>query len=448
MTQSITTNTFGVAKWVVSADATQGTHTTIATALTSASSGDTIFIRNGTYTENITLKSGVNLAALTPDQLTPNVTISGTVTASFTGTVSMSGILLQTNGATACLATSGSNTGTLNLSNCSFSGIANTAITMNSATQVVNCYVCTSTTASNNLLFAITTGTINFYSCSLLSGSGASTVAAGASNFFNCVCSLLSVTTSGSGSFNVYSSRFDQTANNQTVFTLAGTGSSIISGSILFSGSGSAISIGTGTALGLYGSSVSSTNTNAITGAGTLNYGPITFTNTSQTINVTTQTPLPLGPVIVSGGQPCFLYTLNTNGTNTTGNGAEYVIGTQALTKVFDQASNMTTGGTFTAPYTGRYQFILNVTVSSVTAAMTVGFLKIITTARTHFLAVCNPFSLQAVGNSATMSASIVTDMTAGNTATFSVTIQNGVGNTVTVQGSNDETSISGYLVC
>ena len=70
-------NKFGVAKWIVDSTASLGTHTTIAAALTSASSGDTIFIRPGTFTENLTLKAGVDLCAFDCDALTPNVTIDG-----------------------------------------------------------------------------------------------------------------------------------------------------------------------------------------------------------------------------------------------------------------------------------------------------------------------------------------------------------------------------------
>src|SRR6185503_17737268 len=105
--QVISTGTFTTAKWIVSSDITQGTHTTIAAALTSASSGDTIFIRPGTYTENLTLKAGVALCAYVCDAFEPNVIISGTCTFTAAGTVSISGIRLQTNNA-ALLAVTGS----------------------------------------------------------------------------------------------------------------------------------------------------------------------------------------------------------------------------------------------------------------------------------------------------------------------------------------------------
>ena len=96
--QQLSTNTFCTAKWIVSPTATDGTHTTIAAALTAASSGDTIFIRPGTYTENLTLKAGVNLAAYDCDAFSGQVTISGKCSFSAAGQVDISGIRLQTNG--------------------------------------------------------------------------------------------------------------------------------------------------------------------------------------------------------------------------------------------------------------------------------------------------------------------------------------------------------------
>src|SRR5258708_20620706 len=118
--QQLSTNTFGVAKWIVSATASDGTHTTIASALTSASSGDTIFIRPGTYTENLTLKAGVNLSAFGSDSSqngTGKVIISGTCTMTTAGSVTISGIQLQTNSA-ALLAVTGTLASVVNLQNC------------------------------------------------------------------------------------------------------------------------------------------------------------------------------------------------------------------------------------------------------------------------------------------------------------------------------------------
>lgn len=86
-------NPMSSARWIVDPLGFNGTHTTIAAAITSATAGDTIFLLPGTYTENPTLKAGVNICAFECDSGestgTSNVIINGTVTASYVGTVSL-----------------------------------------------------------------------------------------------------------------------------------------------------------------------------------------------------------------------------------------------------------------------------------------------------------------------------------------------------------------------
>jgi len=288
--QQLSTNTFGTAKWIVSSDATQGTHTTIGSALTSASSGDTIFIRPGTYTENITLKAGVNLAAYGCDGFTPNVIILGNTTASYNGTVTLTGIQLKTNSA-ACLTVSGSNTSKLILNSCGIDANNATAISVNAANFSIRFSNCMLQSESNNLLFAITaTLGMDFQACNIVAGTGASTIAANSVNFFNCKVQFFSVTTSSTGAFNAYNSFFDNSAENQTIFTTVGTGSCVINNCSLFSGTASTLSVGSGTIVSVADCEVSSSNTNAITGSGTLDAGIINFTGSSSTINSTLTT--------------------------------------------------------------------------------------------------------------------------------------------------------------
>src|SRR5258708_29721455 len=91
-----------VAKLIVNSSSNAGgNYTTITAALTAAVSGDTIFVMpgaTGTYTENLTLKAGVNISAFPCDAETPNVTIVGKATATFAGKCTLSDLCLQTNG--------------------------------------------------------------------------------------------------------------------------------------------------------------------------------------------------------------------------------------------------------------------------------------------------------------------------------------------------------------
>ena len=159
MVQQLSTNTFGTAKWIVSPTASDGTHTTIASALTSASSGDTIFIRPGTFTENISLKAGVNLCAYTCDAQTPNVTILGKCSASFNGTASLSGIQLKTNSDN-CLAVTGSSDTVIYLVNCYINANNNTAVSYSSsgANSRVWFYSCNGNLATTGIAYFASSG--------------------------------------------------------------------------------------------------------------------------------------------------------------------------------------------------------------------------------------------------------------------------------------------------
>jgi hypothetical protein len=64
---------------------------TISAAITAATSGTTVFVFPGTYTENITFKSGVNISS----PIKFGVTISGNHIANYSGTVVLDNITLS-----------------------------------------------------------------------------------------------------------------------------------------------------------------------------------------------------------------------------------------------------------------------------------------------------------------------------------------------------------------
>jgi hypothetical protein len=294
--QQLSTNTFCEAKWVVNPTLGKGTHTTITAALTSASSGDTIFICPGTFTENLSLKAGVNLSAYGCDgsasnqgaNVTPNVIIKGTASASFTGVAAFSGIQFLTNGA-AAIALTGANVGQLIFNNCSINANDGTGFTMNAATYALSFLGCVFNSASTNILFAITTGGVVFQNCiiALSSSAGASTIAVNTISFNSCAISGLKITTTTTGSINVNNCNWIFAAN--TLLTMAGTGMSTLNNSEFESTSASTFSIGTGCTLNTGNCIVNSSNTNAITGAGTFSSGPVNYSGSSFTNNVTTK---------------------------------------------------------------------------------------------------------------------------------------------------------------
>ena len=293
-------NYFSPAKWVVSTVAGEGTHTTIAAALTSASSGDTIFIMPGTYTENITMKAGVNLSAFGSDGITPcqgspfpvavNVIIKGTVTATYTGQAAISGIQLRTNSATA-LSMTGSNACNLTFFGASIYALDGDGMTINNANAAINFYSCTCRYTTGFALFTVTaTFGIDFENCTFQGTVSTSTIAAGRVVFNGCDMPGILITTSATGQ--VFANACYWQASGSTLLTTAGTVLSEIYNCFLLSGSASTISVGSGTTLNIATTAINSSNTNVITGAGTLNYGSITFVGTSSGINTSTLNPL------------------------------------------------------------------------------------------------------------------------------------------------------------
>lgn len=447
---------FGTAKWIVDPTLGSGTHTTIGAALTSASSGDTIFIRPGTYTENLTLKVGVNLTAFGCDSslnATGTVIINGTCTLTAAGSVTISGIQLQTNSA-ALLAVTGTLASIVNLNNCYLNCSNSTGITFSSssASAAININNCSGNLGTTGIGYFSdsSAGTLNIYNCDF-ANTGASTTAStkSAGALLARFSSLRFVLTYSSTDVTSSYIQCNTTTNaiNTTAVTTSGTGTFTIDGGRIDSGTASAISAGVGTTVACRNCIVFSSNTNAITGAGSLTYGGVEFSSTSNTMNTTTQTAQTFRPGITrSAHQPCFLAVKTSSATNATGDGTAVTIAFD--TTVYDQNSNFSGTNTFTAPVTGRYLLTTCVDLSNLGAGHTAGLVQIVTTAKTFVYRV-NTANLRNSNNDCNLILSTVANMTAADTATVSITVANST-KTVTVggSGSEDQTYFCGYLVC
>ena len=144
--------------------------------------------------------------------------------------------------------------------------------------------------------------------------------------------------------------------------------------------------------------------------------------------------------------QPAFLAYNSVTDANQTGNGAAPTVDFD--TEVFDQGANFA-ADTFTAPVTGRYQLNTNVDVNSVSIAMTIGLIQIVTSNRTYQSSTNNPAICKTANSETGYSLSALVDMDAADTATVLVVLFNGAGNTAgVVGGATLTTFFSGYLAC
>lgn len=294
-------NPMSVARWIVDPLGFNGTHTTIASALTSATSGDTIFLMPGTYTENLIYKPGVSIVAWESNSLSAQVVIHGNGTYTGGTQINFSGINFTTNAGFA-FTFSGSSAGKIWCDGCNFTTTDHTMISFtnsNASSQIIidNSFIDIQTTgvalysmsSPGGLFFALCTAA-NSGNTTTSSNNSAGTVQL----FYNDFGIPLS--TSGTGSIACFNNTLNTLAINTACLNLSGTGSSSAANSNFQSGSGSAISINAGHTLLAMQIQVQSSNTNAITGAGTLQAVYIAFYGTSSTINTTTVSTLPHYP--------------------------------------------------------------------------------------------------------------------------------------------------------
>jgi hypothetical protein len=253
----------------------------------------------GTYTENPSLKVGVNLAAFGSDSSfneTGNVIINGTCTLTAAGTVTIFGIQLQTN-ANYALVVSGSAASIVNLNNCNINITSSNGInfTSSSASSAINLNYCTADVSSSsyNLYGMTSLGTLNINHCVFTNSAGTTT--SGPNNTAGIVNIMYSNIPWILGTSAILNLNYCYiTGTLQTIHVSNTTILTMNFCYMLNTFISNNFNIGATTTVNLYASEISTSSSPAINVAGTLNYGALVLSGSNQTISgAGTITPWP-----------------------------------------------------------------------------------------------------------------------------------------------------------
>jgi len=297
----------------------RGTYTTIQSAITAVSAGQTIYVRPGIYTENLTMKAGITICGMTGDAYNNSIIIIGTITCTYSGRSTLTGLNLQATTSNGIILSGAAGT-ELIVKGCTIyqysqAGVHYSYQSSNNANSV-KFYDCYFDTDAFGAWFDISAGRVQLLSCLFVNSGGSiqpnlmsggeitlSNTTYGIENtilmpwtvsggIFSVLSSTLNggVTTSGTSSLEVNNSRIFYTG---VCFTVGGSGTNNIFNSTIYSSTFSSISVDTARSCNIGGLLVESTNASPITGAGTIYYGGISFVGPSVTSLMDTSIQIP-----------------------------------------------------------------------------------------------------------------------------------------------------------
>ena len=371
------------------------------------------------------------------------------------------GFIRNTGGATFACFFSGLGSGSTNTMTLSGTTIITTSdnscpmeFVTGASVAIDNCAFDNSLTFSNN-----STGTIA--NTRISSGASSAITMSSSSNFTLASCQLDSsnnpaIAGAGAGTLTLSNISF---LNNSAIAGTLTLGSSSVyptdmsNGELLIGSTGqpavsSTLTAGTGISItnGAGSITIDSTVTGTVTGPGSSTDNALARWNgTGGTILQDSTVTVSDNGEMTNTFQPAFLAYLATSANNKTGNGTVYTLGSDSLTIVYDQNSDFTVGGVFTAPVTGKYEIHVVIEVTQAAGANNYT-LNIITSNRTY------SSSADANVNTSGFSQyklSTLADMDALDTATFNILV-NGVGaDTTDIYGSSTLfTYVCGTLIC
>lgn len=463
-----------------------GDFTTIQAAITAASSGQSVMVRQGTYTENLTMKAGVNVYA---DPSAPNgtVIISGKVSCSYAGTATIANIQLQTNSDFA-VSNSGSSATLLYLFNCNVVGSNNVPIEYSNSNSSSAIHIYESltnlTTTGIGLYTGSGTGTLEFNAC-ILNNDGNSltlpTFTAGILKLQDTV-SKCPIQVNGGQLNSMLNTQIDTAAINVAALTLGTSGTHSVYHSGFASGTAAAISVGSGATLNGYVVGYSSSNATPIGGAGTINIACASTNTTLRNVTTTAADPLytseilgtqvwawgintsdnnswvcspnasvnrsnssivayPTGPINFPN-TPSVRAVKSASSTNATGDGTAVTLIWN--TEIVDQNSNYNNAtGVFTAPKSGNYHIGFTIELGNLLSSHTKATVNVNRSVGIGTVLNINPWNMASSDDLFNWNWSSIYDLAAGETLSFTVAV---FGGTKTVSVDGNGTGITEFV--
>ena len=416
LTHAVSTNIFGNNKFIVATSAANGTHTTLAGALADAVSGDTIVLRDS-VSENVTAVPGVLICGQPGGGA---ISVSGTITITTAGIYQFSN-LLMTNAAANALVCSGSAVIAVTFNDCRILVNGFTGISLSNTNGVMTFMGGGATTLSINALFAVSAGILQFLSFYHDAAAiGTSTVSGGIVRIRNSQLAC-ATTTSSSGQIEYGQTHFP--LGSLTITHGATSGTSFVDQCRFGAGGLQAVSVSAGATLSFTNNTVDTTNTPAISGAGTIIVAGNTFSGTAFSNTTTTQTARYFNPgIMFSAQQPAFGAT-GASQANVSGDGTDYTV--LFATEIFDQNNNYASP-TFTAPITAKYRIGFNVEIDDLGVANTFGATTLVTSNRNYGVSTGNYGAMRGSGNILQVNCEVLADMDAADTSSVVIVVSGG----------------------
>jgi len=184
MPRTNSVNFSGLEKYVVDPSDANGAYSTIQSAVDAASlaGGGCVYVQKGTYTETVTCKDLVKIAALGVDGQSQNVKVIGQILLDTTAAAikcSIQGLYVESAAATPAVSIIGANGATVDFAGCSFNAVSGAAYNCTSGASFVRMANCVFSAAAGQKILNVSAGFLLMNNCPMNTTDTASTISGG-----------------------------------------------------------------------------------------------------------------------------------------------------------------------------------------------------------------------------------------------------------------------------